>query len=79
VRGVGAGDVRRTDRLDELLAVVGELVDRVRVVVDDPDVLLRVIRTDVDGVRALEHLVPLRPLFDDLALRVDDDDRVFPA
>ena len=79
VRRVRAGNVRRADRLDELLAVVRELVDRVRVVIHHPHVLLRIVRADVDGVRTLEHLVPLRPLLDDVALRVHDDDAVFPA
>ena len=79
MRAVGARHVRRADRLHQLLAVVRELVDRVRVVVDDPHVLLCVVRADVDGVRALEQLVPLRPLLDDVALRVDDDDAMLPT
>ena len=79
VGAVGAWNVRRADRLHELLAVVGELVDRVRVVVDHPHVLLRVVGADVDRVRTLEQLVPLRPLLDDVALRVDDDEAVLPA
>ena len=66
-------------RLHELLAVVGELVDGVHVVVDDPHVLLRIVGADVDRVRPLEDLVPLRPLLDDVALRVDDDEAVLPA
>jgi len=45
-----------------------------RVVVDHPHVLLRIVGTDVDGVWTLEQLVPLRPLLDDLSLGVDDDD-----
>jgi hypothetical protein len=49
------------------------------VVVDDPDVLLRVIRADVDRVRTLEHAVPLRPVLGEVALRVDHDDGVVPA
>jgi len=67
---VGARHVGRADRLHELLAVVREFVDRVGVIVDDPDVLLGIIGTDVGGVRALEHIVPLRPVFDEVALRI---------
>ena len=79
VRGIGTQDVAGPDRLDKLLAIVGELVDGVTVVIDDPDVLLSIVRADVHRVRPLEDLVPLRPLFGDVALRVDDDETVFPA
>src|SRR5688572_23504994 len=79
MRAVSARRVRRADRLDQLLAVVRELVNRVGVVVHDPHVLLGIVRADVDGVRALEHLVPLRPFLDDPALRVDDDDAMLPT
>src|SRR4030095_4183145 len=47
---VGARHVRLTKRLQDLLPVMGELEDRMTVVVDDPDVLLRVVRADVDRV-----------------------------
>ena len=67
------------DRLHELLAVVRELEERVVVVVDDPDVLLGVVGIDVDGVRPPQHLVPLRPLLDDVARGVEDEDEVLPA
>ena len=70
--------LRRADRLHELLAVVRELVDHVHVVVDDPHVLLGIVRADVDRVRAPQQLVPLRPRLDDVAVRVDDDDAVLP-
>ena len=64
------------------LAVVGEAVDHVQLIVDDPDVLLGIVRADLDLVRPaparqlLEQLVVLRPLVDEVALPVDDEDRV---
>ena len=61
-----------------LLAVVGELVDDLHVVVDDPDVLLRIVGADVDRVRAAEQLVPLLPGLDDLAVAIDHDHAVLP-
>ena len=61
------------------LAVVGELVDDVLVVVDDPDVLLRIVGADGDEVRPLQHRVPLRPRVDQVALGVEDEDAVLPA
>ena len=76
---VGRVHVRLADRLQQLLAVVAEHEDGVPVVVDDPDALLRIVRADVDGVRPPQHLVPLRPVLDDVAVGVDDDDAVFPA
>src|SRR5437868_3477794 len=48
------------------------------VIVDDPDVLLRIIRTFKHTVRAPEHLVPLAPVFDEVAVRIDDIDDVRP-
>ena len=47
-----AGDAGLADRHDQLLAVVGELVDDVLAVVDDPHVLLGIVRADADLVRA---------------------------
>ena len=67
------------------LPVVGEAVDHVQLVVDDPDVLLGVVGADLDLVRPAaarqlaEHLVEVRPLVDEVALAVDDDDRVLEA
>src|SRR2546425_5187877 len=78
VRRVGALPADGTDRLDELFAVVRELEQRLIVVVDDPDVLLGIIRVDVDRVRASQHFVPLSPLLDDVALGVEDEDEVLP-
>ena len=48
-------------------------------VVDDPDVPLRIVRTDVDLVRPaspLEKLVPLVPRLDQFPVAVDHDDAV---
>jgi hypothetical protein len=70
--------VRLADRLQQLLAVVGELEDRVAIVVDEPHVLLGIVGTDIDRVRAPQHLVPLRPPLDDVAVAVDDEDAVLP-
>ena len=67
------------DRLQQLLAVVAELEECLVVVVHDPDVLLRIVGADVDRVRTPEHLVPLRPLLDDVALRVEDEEEMLPA
>ena len=64
------------------LSVVGEAIDHVELVVDDPDVLLGIVGTDLDLVRAAtarqlaEHFVEMRPLVDQVALAVDDQDRV---
>ena len=69
---------RRADRLQQRLAVVGEPVDHLHVVVDDPDVLLRVVRADVDRVRPPQQLVPLLPPLDDVAVGVGDDEAVLP-
>src|SRR5215831_5007499 len=79
MRCVGTGHVRCPDRLYQLLAVISELVDRMRVIVDNPNVLLRVVGADINRVWTFEHLVPLGPLLDDVALCVDDDQAVFPA
>ena len=78
MRRVGAFHLRRADRLHELLAVVREPVDHLHVVVDDPHVFLRIVRADVDRVRAPQQLVPLIPRLDDVAVGVRDDDAVFP-
>ena len=73
--------IRTAPSLSELaervhqLPVVGEAVDHVQLVVDDPDVLLLVVGTDLDLVRAAsagqlaEQLVEVRPLVDEVAGR----------
>src|SRR5262245_7142413 len=67
------------ERLQELFAVVGELEDGVAVVVDDPHVLLPIVRADVYRVRTLHHLVPLRPRLYEIAGGVEHHDRVLPS
>src|SRR5213592_1160923 len=48
------------------------------VVIDDPDILLRIIRAFKDAVRTPEHLVPLAPVFDEVSVRIHDTDDVRP-
>src|SRR5438093_6451505 len=48
------------------------------VVIDDPDILLRIIRAFKDAVRTPEHLVPLAPVLDEVTLRIHDVDDVRP-
>ncbi len=78
MRAVRAGHSGRADRLNQLLAIVRELVNGLHMIVYDPDMFLRVIRIDGDEVRALQNLVPLGPAFDDVAVGVGDGDAVFP-
>lgn len=62
VRIVGAGHAWRAQRQQALLAVVRELADKMRVGIDDPDVLLRIVRADLDVMRAAPDAIPLRPI-----------------
>src|SRR6266566_2382559 len=76
---VGTEDTHFAEREDLCLAVVGELVNHMIHVIDDPDVPLRVVRLDVDLVRSttsLEEVIPLLPRFDQVSLSIDDEDRV---
>src|SRR5215831_17203174 len=66
------------ERLHELLAVVCELVDDMIAVLDDPDVLLGIVRIHRDRMRPPEQRVPLRPVFRDVAVGIDDQHAVFP-
>ena len=67
------------------LTVVREAIDHVQLVVDDPDVLLGIVRADLDLMRTAaarqlaEHRIEVLPLVDEVAFAVDDDDRVLPA
>ena len=67
------------------LAVVGELVDHMELVVEHPDVLLWIVGAHLDLVgtataRRLEELVMLRPRLDHLPGTInDEDDVVIPA
>src|SRR5947207_394717 len=78
MRAVGAGHLRCAYSLDELLTVVCELVNGVHVIIEDPDVLFRIVRVDRNEVRALQNCVPLRPAFDDVSIGVGDHDAVLP-
>ena len=74
-----AFDTRFAECTDEPLAIVREHEDLLLPIVDDPDVPLRVVWTDVDAVRpaaALEETVPLRPRLEHPAFAVDDDDAI---
>ena len=62
-----------------LLAVVGELVDHVRAVVDQPHVLLGVVGVDEDAVRPHELVVVLAPRLHDVAVAVEHQQAVLPA
>ena len=79
MRFVIAGMIGRAQRLHELLAVVREFVNRMSLIVHDPDVLVGVVGIFSDVVRAAEHGIPFRPVFDDVAVRIHDNDAVFPA
>ena len=76
--GVGAEFSGRAERLHQALAVIRKLEDGVAEIVYHPDVLFGIVGVDVDGVGALDHGIPLRPAFGDVALRIHDDDVVFP-
>ncbi len=79
VRVIRAWHAGGAERQEALLAVVRELADEVRVRVDDPDVLLRIVRADLDVVRASPDAIPLRPVFDHLAVAIEHHDHVLPA
>ena len=66
------------------LAVIGELVDDVQLVVEHPDVLLGIVRAHLDLVWSapaghLEEFVVLRPRLDHLAGAIHDEDDVVIA
>src|SRR5438067_2359862 len=70
--------IRRTKRLEQPLSIIGEFKNGLSVVVDDPDILLRIVWTLKDAVGTPEHLVPLTPVFDEVAIVIDDIDDVRP-
>ena len=76
---VGGMHVGLTDGLQQPFSVVAENENRVPVVIDDPDALLRIVWADVDGVGPPQHLVPLSPVFDDIAVRIHDNDAMLPS
>ena len=79
MRAVVAGSALDAERLHELLAVVRELVDDVVPVLDDPDVLLGIVRIHRHRVRPPEQRVPLRPVLGYGPVRIDDDNAMLPA
>ena len=57
MRAVGALHRRRADGLHQLLAVMSEFVDRVHMVVDDPDMFFRIVGIDGDEVRLFRGIL----------------------
>ena len=61
----------------QFATVVGELedllVDAVAATLDDPDMTLRIIGVDVDLVWSVKDRIPLRPVLNDVAVAIDDD------
>ena len=70
--------IGRAEGLYQLLAIVREFVNRMALVVNHPNVFIRVIRVNGDVVRALEHGIPFGPVFDQIAVRVHDYDAMLP-
>src|SRR5436190_22965993 len=67
------------ERHQQLFPIVRELEHLMMDIVDHPDVVLGIVRTDGDRVRAatiFEKLVPLCPRLDDLAACVNDNDAI---
>jgi hypothetical protein len=58
------------------LPVVRELVNLMGVSVDHSDVPLRIVGAHLDRVGHPEKVVPLRPVFDDLPVLVENEDEV---
>ena len=79
MRIVVARNARRAQSQEALLAIVGELGDEVVVGVDDPEMFLGIVGAHLDVVRAAPDRVPLRPVFDHLAVAIEDHDDVLPA
>src|SRR6185503_9390789 len=80
---VGALDALFSERADEGLHVVREDVDLAERLVDDPDLLLRIVEIFADAMRpwtsgAFEQLVPLIPDLDGLAVRIERIETVLP-
>ena len=78
VRAVGAFNGGRADGLNELLAIVAELVNGVHVVVHDPNILIGVVGIHVNRVGPLELAIPLAPGLDDVAVGVDHVEAIGP-
>src|SRR5579883_1081507 len=78
VRAVGALYRGRADGLQELLAIMAELVNSVHVIVYDPDVLVGIVGVDVNGVGPLEFRIPLTPGLNDVAVFIDNVEAIGP-
>src|SRR5882762_4920170 len=76
---VRAGLAVCADRLYLRFAVMRELVNHVLVIVDDPDVLFRIVGADGDEVRPLQLRIPLVPRLDEVARTIEHHDAVLPA
>src|SRR6266850_2666799 len=76
---VRAGLAVCADRLYFRFAVMRELVNHVLVIVDDPDVLFRIVGADGDEVRPLQLRIPLVPRLDEVARTIEHHDAVLPA
>ena len=69
---VVAGDALLAKSHDEPLAVMGELMNLMRVPIYDPeDVSLGIVGIDLDGVWKAEQVRPLRPLFGHFPVAID--------
>ena len=76
---VAAGFVPSAERHQEILAIIRKFEDLMVNIVDNPDVVFRVVRADQDRVRPtaiLKQMIPLRPRFDQLAIGIDDVDAI---
>src|SRR5437773_10916996 len=76
---VVGSDSRLAQSHQELLPIIAEFEDLLAHVVDDPNIPFRIVWADLDCVRpaaAFKELVPLRPGFDELAVRIHNDDAV---
>ena len=79
MRVVVARFTRCAEHQYQLRAVVGELGDEMPVGIDDPDMLLGVVRADLDIMRSVPEVVPLGPFLDDVAFTINDQNTVLPA
>ena len=77
----GCGVVRVDELHHQITSVIGELEDlhvdpSAAAALDDPDMALWIIRTDVDLVGLVQDRVPLRPSFQNVAVPIDDHEVV---
>src|SRR5260370_19582311 len=79
MRIVGARHAWRAQRHDALLSVLREFADEVVICIHNPDVLVGVVGADLNVMWPSPDFVPLRPVFDDLAVAIQDDNHVIPT